>query len=320
MRFKMISVGLLVAVAATSQGVNLKQVPAGTKWLVDVDVRTMTDSETGRFFKENTPASSPHVARMKAFGAMTGIDFAKDVSTITVFGEDVGENGAVAILHGTWDIDKLSALLPLAKNFTAQKYGEHTVMSWEDRTPRFVCFVSTELAVFAANEERLRLALDTLDGRKPNLMANEAFADINPVAKKPFVIMQAVGVNTLAKGQQQAAALQNTEALRLMITEAPATKNVALDIELTSVSPDAADQMSRMLQGMQAMAQMQGANNPEMFDLANTFKIETKGKKVTLNASLRQDLLKRVMDTMTRMRDGQGAVGAPMPDVPPAFE
>ncbi len=324
MRIRMACAGLALTIVSTAVttgwGADLRLVPAGTKWLMEINVKAMIESETGRFLSDNAPTQLPAMERIKAFVAMTGVDFAKDVSSITVCGEDVGKNGAIAILHGSWNVDKLSAILPLAKNFTSRKHGEYTVMSWEDRSPRFACFVSKELAFFTSSEERLLLALDTRDGRKPNLSANTAFADFNPVAKKPFVTLQAVGVNALAGGQRQAAALQQTEALRFVIEQVPATKAVAVNVELTAVSAETADQMARMLLGMQAMAQMQGANNPEFFELVNTFKITSAGPKVSMGSTLQHDLLKRLMDSMMRMREGRAAGGGPVPAVPPAFE
>ncbi len=310
----------ILMVVCASRAVDLKLIPQGTKWITEVDLKTLGESETGRYLKQKAAAGVPGEKQVRSFAEQTGIDFARDVASFAFCGSGTGRNAGFMILKGAWNVDTVAATLPKAKNFVTKEYGKHVVMSWEDRGPRFACLVDNKLAFFASDEAQLLLALDTRDGRKPHAANDAAFANFNPVAKKPFLILRARDVGAMAANNPRAAALQQTESISCLIEEAPASAGVAVDLALTALSAEAATQIATMLQGMQAMAQMQGANNADLLDLTKAFKIASAGKKVSLNAVLQKELVKRLMDSVARVGSGNAAQGWPAPAVPPAFE
>ena len=307
-------------IACSSSAVDLKLIPQGTKWIVEADLKAFAGSETGRYLKQNAAGGVPGETLVRAFAEETGIDFDKDVASFVFCGSGAERNTGFMILEGAWNADTVAGALPKARNFAAREYGKHVVMSWESRGPRFASLVDNGLAFFAADEAQLLLALDTRDGKKPHAANDAAFANFNPVAKKPFLILRARDVNAMAGNNPQAAALQQTESVSCLIGEAPASAGVAVDMALTALSAEAATQIATMLQGMQAMAQRQGANNADLLDLTKAFTIASAGRKVNLNGVLRKELVKRLMDNAVRARNGNAARGWPAPAVPPAFE
>lgn len=317
---KYLIAAVMLMVAFTSRAVDLKMVPQGTKWIVEVDLQAIAESETGKYLKQNAATGMPGEKQVRSFAEQTGIDFAKDVTSFVFCGAGTGQKAGFMIMRGAWNVDTVAAALPKARNFTTKEHGKHVIMGWEDDGARFACLVTTQLAFLAADEAQLVLALDTYDGKKPNAAHDAAFANFNPVATKSFLIVRAKDVNAMAANNPRAATLQQTESIACLIAEAPASAGVAVELALTTLSAESATQIATMLQGMQAMAQMQGGNNADLLDLTKAFKIVNAGKKVSLNAVLKKELVKRLVDSAARMGSSNAAQGWPAPVVPPAFE
>lgn len=311
----------VVAMVCSLQAVNLKWIPQDTKFLLEIDVKAFNESETGKYFKETAAPNTPGTELVRNFAGQTGIDIAKDVTSVVVCGNGTpGAEGVCVMLNGTWDVAKVAAALPQTKNFNTKDFGKHVIMNWEDNGSRYACLVNNNLAILAANETRMQLALDTFDGQKPNVANDAAFADFNPVAKKPFVIVRVNRINELAKDNQRAAMMQQTDSLSLLVESLPGTTAIGLDIAVVALSAEVAQQMTTMIQGMQAMAQMQGANNPDFLDITKAFTISNAGNKVNIKGKLSRELVKKTLDNVAKMGTAGGAQAWPIPGIPPAFE
>jgi hypothetical protein len=301
----------------------LKLVPQGTKVVAEINIKAAAESETGKYLKQNMGDTLPGKNIFDNFTQQTGINVAKDVTSITFCGDGQKEreNAGFVILNGQWDVAAVAAAFPKAKNFATREYGKYVIMNWDDNTTLYACLVNNSLAIMAASETVLKKALDTLDGKIPNIASDPAFVDFNPVAKKPFIIARVKDVNAMAANDQRAAAAQQVSTISLQVEEAVGGNGVNIDVDLGAISAEAAEQLATMLNGMQAMAQMQGANNPDLMALTKTLKITHAGQKVSIKLTLSPETIKQLATTVAAFGKGRnGAQGWPTPVVPPAFQ
>jgi hypothetical protein len=286
--------------------VDLKGLPAGTQWLLEVDARAAASSSLAGMCKERMAVESKcakALAKLDAFKAATGIDVARDIDGIVVYGRAVGDKSGVAMIRGKWDVAKVTAFVGLQRDFGTRTHNDKTILTWFDKQAVHLCLVSPELALLSINETQLMLALDTLAGRQPGLAADSGLAGFNRVAGRPMIRFLADGVNTAPQVNAQAALLQQTDTLQFSLEETPADGALVAELALGLLSAEAAGQMVQMLQGMHALVQLKHADKPGILALMNAVKITGADSTVTIRAAMDRALVE-TMKALCPMRGG----------------
>jgi hypothetical protein len=313
-----LAASLFVGAAAAA---NLKDLPASSKWVLDVNVRALLDSPAGQTVLDSIRGTDAE-SKLKAFEAMTSLDITKSIDAITVCGAGSAEKGGVAYLRGTWDTAKLTTILAGAKAYSSRAHGKYTVLSWVDEKAKegkrtYACFAAPKLALMASRDSEIVAALETLDGRAPNLATVPAFAALNRPGQVRFVQVLAVSMGEYA--QPQAWMLKQADSFGLMI--APTAGNdLAVTASLRALTPEAAEQMKNVLLGMQAMVQLQGNQKPDLVALAAAARVVADGPELKLDLTLPSAMIKRLLaDEMAKSARAEAAART-VPPVPPAFK
>jgi hypothetical protein len=119
------------ATALEAAPLDLKTVPAGSRWLVHLDVDGMRASPVVTKFYDETVANNPMVLQvLDRFAANWGMDPRKDLHGLTMFGEKIAPH------HG-------------------------------------VLVVRADVVLLASTVDRLKEALDVLDGKAPSLAGQD---------------------------------------------------------------------------------------------------------------------------------------------------
>ena len=278
---------VLLATGAAGE-VNLKWIPAETQWLIELDMRALASSTAaGRLREQWTALGGTGVlSRLDQITQATGIDMHRDLWSLALYGGALGEPSGGAIVRGRWDAARITSHLERQRAFKRLPYGDKTILGWIDGTPLFACLASRDLAVFALDEASMKRALDTLAGRRPGLAQTPAFAGFNQLGQAPLVRFLAGGVGRLAEADPRAALLQQAETASLTVSETPGNGTLRLAGALGMLNAEAATQLVMMLQGLQAMAQMQSQTEPALAGLAGAVQVSAAGRNVDLRAAL----------------------------------
>lgn len=301
MRKWMIGLCVTFMAAGLMADVNLDWIPAGTQWLLEVDVQAAGAAKMTELFKDQRSTLAPAVqalAKLDSFKAATGIDVAHDIDSITVYGRAIGDQTGVAIIRGRWDAAKLYAFVAAMRDFTSLVYGDQTILTWVDKQPVHLCLAASDLMVLSSNEGQLMLALDTIAGRQPGTTADAELGGFNKIANRPMLRFLAVGVHAAPQVNAQAAVLKQTDTLQFSIAETPANGTVVLEVRLGMLNDEAAGQVAQMLEGMRAMAQMQHVDKPALGALVNAMKVTTEPMALKVRMPVGLELAKQLKALM----------------------
>ena len=162
-------------------------------------------------------------------------------------------------------------------------YGAFTIHKWNEHDKDgYVCVFDPGLAVVGGNLERVKAAVDVLNGMAP------ALSDDSPLARmlqRPgvFLFASAKGLNTMPGVEPRAVMLKNSENTSLVVAETDG--QVHVDVSLTACSQEAADQIASMLQGMIAYGQLSQDQAPVLSELMQSAELAIDGKNITFGVS-----------------------------------
>ena len=269
--------GAVVAMAAgvvSADGLKKQDVAAGVRWVAHMDVERFLKSEIGA--KLSDVSANPQAkAKIDFLKTCFGVDPLKDLSGITLYGQEYGDKAGVAVIRGTFDVDKLDALIKAGEGHEETAYGNRVIRKWVDKEkgkPGYICFAAKGIAVVGPEVDKVKAAIDVLDGKADNL---SKYSNLKGAlaSKDSFLLVQAVkGTNGIGD-RANAAILQNTDWLALSIGELAGQVEAALS--LGSDSPENAAKIEQVVRGMVAFMTLGNEQNPKIADLAKGVKVES---------------------------------------------
>lgn len=300
---------LVCAQALTAGVANPKDLPAGTKWILSLDLRSAQASPLVTELTEKIDPAKRRSAQAKiaAFKALFGIDLLKDIQDVVVAGSGSSDKGGVAFIYASLDAERLTTILAGNSTFTSSDYSGLKLLSWlddSDKKQKYGSFARPGLFIISDNKPALCEALDVLSGKAAGLSADSplrpAFA-----SDGAFLTVMAVDVPSVVGEQPKAQALRQAQALCLRISAAqPETLSATLAVQATS--PDTALQIRQALTGIQALVLLRAAEEPEQAAIAQLAKIAGEGSSVSMTL----DLPKTVIENAIRQREARKAAQA----------
>ena len=296
---------LLAARAAPAAPVNPADVAAGANWVVHLDVDQLLKNDLGqhllRAWKAKTLDLTPAAALQLA-----NFDPATDLAGATLYGTDADPAAGVAVFHGTFDEEKISALLALGPDHAAAPYGAHVVHAWKqspedaaDDGARHGAFADAHTFVVSRTAKSVETALDTLDGKaKP---AAGLVPDLSPgtylfAAAKDFTLPKGAG------GALRSKLLDKLSALLVQVgSDGPDT---FLTAKADLPTPEQGRQARQILGGLLAYATLAlpaaADAGIDFAPLLQATKIAGDGPAVEIDAKLETDSVLKLIDAAQR--------------------
>lgn len=288
---------LIFAATALHAAQPAVELPAATKWVLTLDLQSARQSPLMQTLAGSIPQAQRDeaAAKLASFKVLSGIDLTNDIQRLTLAGGCGTGTNTAAYIHGTFDIPRLTTILGGADHFTRESYAGVELLSWKDKdSAKYISFARPGLAVMAQTPEPIKAALDTLAGKAPALSAGSALAKTLVADGKSFLSLNATDVADLTAGNPQAAVLQQAQKLAFTLGAAtPDALTAALTVETSSA--ETAQQLRQMLLGLQAVMQLQAAQDPDKAALANAIAISGADATVALSTALPKDLLTRLL-------------------------
>jgi hypothetical protein len=280
-----IAVVLLFALTGRLQAgpLDLRQVPADAQWLAHMDVDTMRGPAVfAKAFAAVAEKWSDVESRLDSLRGDFGLDLAKGLHSITLYGNKFGKPTGVLIANVDVDQTKLEAAMKEATGYKAQRHGSHSLHSWADEHgPLTGAFYSSTLLVFGRTAAEVAAAIDVLDGKSPNLAGKTSLLAAKVPVGAAFV-GRALGLAD-ADLPWKSPMLKQSESVAVSLTVSDET--VACEVCLVAKSAEAAPLLKNVIHGGIALATLELGPDPGLTQLFDAVKINVADKAVTVRWS-----------------------------------
>lgn len=268
---------LLGELAASTLPITL--IPADAEWVVHLDMVKFKSSQIGNLLIGEKKAGLKKKA--KAFYKQTSIDLLEDVRSVTIYGLGKKKQQTVMCLKGAFDKEYLLSLLEDAEAHREIPYGTHTIQKWNHN--EYGLFVGEDLVFLAWNEDAIKAALDTIDGKIKNISASSLKSYADEIPDNAFFAALVKDISALAGYSSKAVILKKVGSGLFTLTE----QNEILDarIDATAETPKDAANMEQIIRGLMAMAQMQFEDAYKELNLAESVRVSTNGNKLKIEIS-----------------------------------
>lgn len=264
---------LLVAVPALAGPLAKEQVSGNANWVVHVDVqqfRTTQMCELARPELENLGIEK----KLSDFATFFSFHPIDDLRNVTIYGKGQDRKKAVALIEGTFDKERLLALLGIAPEHEEIQYGDIVLHKWVDQSKKdcdgvgqttYCCFYHDDLIVMGAGLDGVKHAVDVLDGTTADA-ANQVFSQPIENAKGVFLQVMANDIRQTIIDHPKAAVLRQAEQFALAAGEVQG--KFYIDSRLTAKSEEVAQAINKILDGIIAFTMLAGEDDPKLAELA----------------------------------------------------
>jgi len=298
----MVSV-LLAAVPVLGGPLVKSRVSGSANLVAHVDIERFNSTQIGRLIREELRNQGVE-EDLTNFANVFSFHPLDDVRNVTIYGQGQNPEKAVALIEAKFDKERLLTVLRFNPSYEETKYGDIVIHSWVDEKKQdpndsnvgrmYGCFYNDELVVIGAGLEAVKQAVDVLNGSAENA-ASGVFNQTSLNAKGAFFQVAANNVGEVVGEEPEAAALKQTSELGLAIGEFE--NNVYVDLDLKAKSEEAAQAISKILDGIIAFATLADEEQPKLAELAkavelscvqNTIQVRFKASSETVFSFLKE--------------------------------
>jgi hypothetical protein len=261
----------------------IEQVGGSASWVVHANQEQFKKTLTGQLIRKEM-VNLGIEENLTNFAMIFSFHPLDDVRDVTVYGTGHVREKAVVLIDGFFDKEKILSLLRMNPRYKEIKYGDLVVREWFDENQKdpnqmmYGCFYKDELIVMGSGLDAVKQEVDVLKG-KAKSATGEIFSQAALSAKGAF--LQAAGrrVGEMVEGEDpQAAALKQSDQLGVAIGENDG--NFYVDVGLVAKSEEAAQAITKMLDGILAFISLPNEEQPKLVELAKNIKINCEGKNV----------------------------------------
>ena len=251
-------------------------IPAEAEWVVHLDMAKFKSSHFGNLLLQEKKGGIKKKA--KAFYKQTSIDLLEDVSGITIYGLGKKKQQTVMCLKGTFDKKYLLGLLEDVDAHREIPHGSHIIHKWNHS--EYGLFVGEDLVFLAWNEDAIKTALDTVDGKRGNISTSSLKSYAEEIPGDAFFAALVKDISALAGYSSKAAILKKAGSGLITLTEKDEILNA--QINATAKTPKDAANMEQIIRGLMAMAQMQFEEAYEELSLSESVKVSTNSNRLKI--------------------------------------
>lgn len=262
------------------------QVAGDAKWVMHLDMEKFAPSRTCRLLMSARNGGNSFKTMLERYRTLLGVDPLKDLSGITLYGQEVTGNRGTALISGTLNARAIIQQLGTYPQYATRTYGKTTLHTWTDKATKrslWACFHTTRLLILGSDESSILSATATLGGSKPSLATGKSV--VLPVAS----LQEGAFFTALSKGYAgteadpiNAMILKNTDTATLQLSEKAGT--VDGRVTLKAVSSDAALQIHQLFNGLMVAANLSDSASP-LAKLAAMSQIKRDDRNVSLKVN-----------------------------------
>ena len=234
--------------------------PADAVWIVHADFDALRQSKVYRELIERAAVrGKPLAEHLAKINGQLGMDVAKDMHSMTVFGPKLSARTAVLVMRADWDPQTFRQKLALAPDHEVSNVGHYEVHRFTRkdqgrlRPVAGVCWQAGTF-VFGQTPGDVNLGLDVLDGRVPRLAGRGSPLAADVPAGTVFLARMIAADSSLPV---ESPLLKQAEQIDLACGESDS--ECFARGRLLARTPEGAEQAKRAIEGIVAMARLNAA-------------------------------------------------------------
>jgi hypothetical protein len=253
-------------------------VPNDARWLAHLDMEKLIGTSLYGYLEK----SGTFEIKAQKINGWLKMDFAKDVTGVTIFGLGNDKNDQVVVaIAGKFDRPALTGLIALQDEHKEIPYGDRTIYSTGD--DEFGAFVNDHLIVLGDSQAVIQRALDTADSKGRNFTGSALSAALKEVPSGAFLSGFVPNLSGLGKEIGESKMLESANGLFFLAQEKGDT--VLLHLQLTADNPEKAKNIADIVQGLMALGRMSGGQDKmsEMMQVLDGLRVGQEGKVIKLD-------------------------------------
>ncbi len=271
---------LWLTVSAWAGPLELGDVGRSARWVIHLDSQALWTSECGAQLTQIVDSQDIQ-AKLGAIKSLFGTDLTQDIHSVTLYGPDGNNTQAVALIKGKMDRQKLVSVAVLTPRYQKIAKGDSVIHQWGgdgEKKIQYMGFASDDKLVISQSQSTVEMALNVLAGKADSVQGTERFKSIKHAPGKAFVVVCAEDLSEITKGQANAAMLQRSSVLAVIVGETDGFFNTTLRLE--TESPEVASQIETMGRGILAMMQFNENKFAELKPLVAACSLASHDKRV----------------------------------------
>jgi len=254
-------------------------------WTLHADLDAFRNSAIGKLLLAELKAQGVE-EKMQPFVDAFSFNPLTDIRGVTIYGKGQDRNNAVAIFNGKFDVDKLLGIVRWNPQYQEISYQDVTLYRWlnEDKKKGPSADQLMYGYVHKGQQVAISIGLDALKGAVDTLKGSGTSASAELLNQIPqgesgtFLQIAAIGVGDIVGQDPKAAIFKQAESLSLAAGET--AEKVFIGLRLQGQSPEVADNILKMAQGLVAMAQLAAQEQPKLSELAKNVNVVRNDKTV----------------------------------------
>jgi hypothetical protein len=308
----------LAAGPAFAAPLQRSEVNPAANWVAHVDLEAFRNSAIGKLVLTELENSGLN-QKIEQFMTVFSFNPLRDIRDVTLYGNGQDRSNAVVVVEGQFDTQKLLSMLRLNSQYQEIPYKGSTLHRWQqepkpgrqpaDNQMMYGCVCDGNRIVMGSGLDAVQQAVDTLKGQASGASSG-LLGQIPEGPNKVFAQVAAVGVGQIVGQDPKAALLKQTESLALSLGEN--SDKVFGELSLTGQSAEAADSMTKVIQGLIAFAQLNG-ERPQLAELAKSLSVSQADKTTQVRFEAPAQTVYRFLKSQWEQRQKQGQQPATVP-------
>lgn len=265
------------------------KVPAEAKWVLHLDFDAFRQSAIGSQFLARIV--EPKIKNNDFFKKANLSINLTNISGLTAYGPNFEKDGDGVLLLSTTadvkkDMDTLVGMAALSQNETKDvtMVQQNPFPLYNVKNDLFVAPLGGNTVLLAKSRNQVERAREITSAKSETLAKHNPFKAYPAAPAGYFFSAMAQGFNQEADIPPQAQVLRETEGGRFVVGEQE--KSLFLNLVFKGKDQEATTKIQQVLQGIVALISMSQQNNSELAELANTTKITSESRNVSITLSL----------------------------------
>lgn len=301
--------------AARASELDKSLVPVQSKWLFHLDVDRIKASRIGKMIHDERDVQELR-RRAAQVGVAWGIDPMTDIKSVTGFGPRYQDTHAAIVVEVDADLEQTQRMVQMAEQYELQAYGDFDIHTFihDDKGKKKRSWVGvheplgrkTQLLIASEHRAYVTQTLDTIAGRNKSIAAATDSALATAPVNGAMMFVAAAGVKFEPEGRRPGARMwQSVDQLMMNLAEADGTTKLRLAV--TTRTPEQAQNLHQIAQGMLALVKM--SDDPahaELATLAGAVTMSTTDTRVAAELAYPSE---RLFNLLKAAKESHGGLG-----------
>jgi hypothetical protein len=287
---------LFLSVSVFADPFNANRVPEKAKWYLHFDMDNFKKTSIGKNLIEKT-LEDPGVAQLNDVLRLIGIDPAKNLKNITIYGMDFNKSNWLLVYEGSVYVVKLLDLIKTNGTYEVNNNSGIDVYSTVYSGNKFYFFIQDNILYASKEIHLINAHIQMVTGQEKSLK------DVNIATGISMNSLMVFGSADRLPDDGKDATM--SEIIKIVTKISGGVKEesgiVKAEVVLETASQESADTLNQFLQGIIGMGKLKFSKVPELLEAVKGIVVTKDNTKIMIKGSLSSD----VLFTLIKQKDEQ---------------